>query len=138
MVARRRRQVVLPEPLTPSSPKICPGSQRKFTWSTARISPRFLSRKSLVNWRVSITRHWLVCAEDARAAAHWQARLKRALREGRARRAGQPSLPEGGWHWRGGGCFLSPCFVCFVCFCAVFSLQTFALDPIWCCPKKTI
>src|SRR6266849_5333999 len=95
MVARRRRQVVLPAPLTPSSPKICPGSQRKFTWSTARISPRFLSRKSLVSWRVSITRHWLVRAEDARAGAHWQARLDGCLREGPARRAGQPSAAGG-------------------------------------------
>src|SRR5713101_4739511 len=107
MVARRRRQVVLPAPLTPSSPKICPGSQRKFTWSTARISPRFLSRKSLVSWRVSITRHWLVCAEDARAGAHWQARLNGGLREGTACRAGPPPRPEGGYHWRGGGSVFS-------------------------------
>src|SRR2546425_7985138 len=110
MVASRRRQVVLPAPLTPSSPKICPGSQRKFTWSTARISPRFLSRKSLVSWRVSITRHWLVCAENARVIAHWQARLKRGLREGRARRAGPAPQPEGGYHCCGGGCLFS-CFV---------------------------
>src|SRR5712691_8353842 len=118
MVARRRRQVVLPAPLTPSSPKICPGSQRKFTWSTARISPRFLSRKTLVSWRVSITRRWLACAENARAGAHWQARLNRRLREVTARRAGPPLRSEGGYHWRGGGyiCSRLLCFLClFLC-----------------------
>jgi ABC-type arginine transport system permease subunit len=57
MVASRRRVVVLPAPLTPSSPKISPAWASKVTLSTARISPRLRSLNVLVR-EVAETRTW--------------------------------------------------------------------------------
>ena len=47
--------VVFPAPLAPKSPKIFPGSQVRLTLETARMRPRFLSRKVLVRFSATIT-----------------------------------------------------------------------------------
>src|SRR6266481_4921543 len=44
IVASMRNVVVFPAPLAPNNPKISPGLHRKLTPSTARTSPRVLSR----------------------------------------------------------------------------------------------
>src|SRR5882762_3520520 len=56
MVARMRKVVVFPAPLAPRSPKISPGRHWKLTWSTARTSPRFLSRNVFTRHCASIMR----------------------------------------------------------------------------------